>query len=79
LQAELSNTEECSSAAKIAQCRTLTRTTTIYGGALIKRTDPNGLVMEWKLDGFGRLALEKRPDGTETVVTLSRAKDGGGA
>jgi RHS repeat-associated protein len=32
-------------------------------------------VTEWKLDGFGRLALEKRPDGTETVVTLARTKD----
>ncbi|HYO61933.1 MAG TPA: type IV secretion protein Rhs, partial [Actinomycetota bacterium] len=151
---QLQTQKECSSAAKLSQCRTLTRTTTIYGevetesmetddgsaetkrkvtytrgdfgnvtgitaedgfghvrsstltyepegifpashtnaeeqtsftefdarfGALTKRTDPNGLATEWKLDGVGRLALEKRPDGTETVVTLSRAKDGGGA
>ncbi|HLM74851.1 MAG TPA: type IV secretion protein Rhs, partial [Polyangiaceae bacterium] len=151
---QLQTQKECSSASKLAQCRTLTRTTTIYGevetesietddgspetkrkityargsygnitgitaedgfghvrsstltyepegifpashlnaaghtsfiefdarfGALTKRTDPNGLVTERKFDGFGRLALEKRPDGTETSITLSRTKDGGGA
>jgi RHS repeat-associated protein len=149
---QLQSQKECSSAAGISQCRTLTRTTTIYGevetestasddgipdvqlttvyardafgnlegitsndafghhrassatyepegiypatltnaadqvsiraydaalGVLIQETDPNQLVTTWAFDGFGRLALEKRPDGTQTAVTLSRAKDGG--
>ncbi len=34
---------------------------------------------ERTVDRFGRLALEKRPDGTETSITLSRAKDASGA
>jgi RHS repeat-associated protein len=149
---QLQTQKECSSEAKISQCRTLTRTTTIYGeveteavetddgspetklhvtyvrddfgnitaitaddafehhrsstityepegifpfkhvnaaghtsftefdaglGALTKWTDPNGLVTEWRYDAFGRLGLEKRPDGSHTTFTLSRAKDGG--
>jgi YD repeat-containing protein len=149
---QLQSQKECSSAAKMSQCRTLTRTTTIYGevetesmetddgsaetkrkvtytrgdfgnitgitaengfghvrsstftyepegifpdshinaenhtsilefdarfGALSKRTDPNRLVAEWKFDGFGRLALEQRPDGTHTSITHSRTKDSG--
>ena len=149
---QLHTQKECSSAAKLSQCRTLTRTTTIYGeveteametddgstetkrkvtfargafgnvtgitaedgfghvrsstftyepegifpnshknaeghtsftdfnarfGALAKRADPNGLVTEWKLDSFGRLALEKRSDGTHTSITHSRTNDGG--
>jgi RHS repeat-associated protein len=149
---QLQTQKECSSAAMISKCRTLTRTTTIYGevetesmetddgspetklnvtytrddfgnvtgittddafghhrtatityepegifpfehvngaghtsstefdprlGTLTKWTDPNGLVTEWRYDGFGRLRLEKRPDGTQTSITLSRTKDGG--
>ncbi|WP_437480466.1 RHS repeat-associated core domain-containing protein [Sorangium sp. So ce1014] len=46
-------------------------------GVLLKRVDPNQLVTEWKYDGFGRLGIETRPDGTTTTVTLSRTKDGG--
>ncbi|XXT19469.1 RHS repeat-associated core domain-containing protein [Sorangium sp. So ce429] len=46
-------------------------------GVLVKRVDPNGLVTEWRHDGFGRLGLELRPDGTQTAIALSRAKDGG--
>jgi YD repeat-containing protein len=46
-------------------------------GVLTKVTDPNGLVTEWKHDGFRRLGLEIRPDGSETSITLSRSKDGG--
>ncbi|WP_437668820.1 RHS repeat-associated core domain-containing protein [Sorangium sp. So ce131] len=48
-------------------------------GALVRLEDPNGLVTEWKHDGFGRLGLEMRPDGTQTTVALSRTKDGGPA
>ncbi len=48
-------------------------------GVLTRHTDPNGLVTEWKYDGFGRLGLERRPDGTTTSITLSRTKDGGPA
>ncbi|WP_437674122.1 RHS repeat domain-containing protein [Sorangium sp. So ce131] len=48
-------------------------------GVLVRREDPNGLVTEWRHDGFGRLGLEMRPDGTQTTVALSRTKDGGPA
>ena len=149
---QLQSQKECSSAAMLSPCRTLTRTTTVFGevdteaiatddgspetklnavytrddygnitgvtaddayghhrvttvvmdaeglfpeehinaaghhsftdydpglGVLLRHTDPNGLVTEWKHDGFGRLGLESRPDGTTTTVTLSRTKDGG--
>ncbi|XXT17007.1 RHS repeat-associated core domain-containing protein [Sorangium sp. So ce429] len=148
---QLEAQEECSAAAGMSQCRTLTRTTTIYGevetestesddglpdtkltliyarddfgnitgvtaeddfghrrasstaydeegifpekyvnaarhttlvefddalGVLLKRVDPNQLVTTWAYDGFGRLGVERRPDGTTTTVTLSRTKDG---
>ncbi|XXU81017.1 RHS repeat-associated core domain-containing protein [Sorangium sp. So ce1151] len=46
-------------------------------GVLLKRVDPNQLVTTWAYDGFGRLGVERRPDGTTTTVTLSRTKDGG--
>ncbi|XXT16045.1 RHS repeat-associated core domain-containing protein [Sorangium sp. So ce429] len=149
---QLETQKECSAAAGSSQCRTLTRTTTIYGevetdstesdgglpdtkltltyarddfgnitgvtaedafghhrasstaydeegifpekyvnsarhttlvefddalGVLLKRVDPNQLVTTWVHDGFGRLGVERRPDGTTTTVTLSRTKDGG--
>ncbi|WP_437962692.1 RHS repeat-associated core domain-containing protein (plasmid) [Sorangium sp. So ce119] len=149
---QLETQKECSAAAGISQCRTLTRTTTIHGevdtestesddglpdtklkltytrddfgnitgvtaedafdhrrtsstdlddegmfpesyvnaaghttiveydgalGVLLKRVDPNQLVTEWQVDGFGRLGVEMRPDGTTTTVALSRSKDGG--
>ncbi|WP_437874700.1 RHS repeat-associated core domain-containing protein [Sorangium sp. So ce513] len=45
-------------------------------GVLLKQVDPNQLVTTWAHDGFGRLGIETRPDGT-TTVTLSRTKDGG--
>ncbi|KYF61036.1 type IV secretion protein Rhs [Sorangium cellulosum] len=149
---QLQTEKECSAAAGLSQCRTLTRTTTVHGeidtesidsdegipdtkldvvvtrdafgnvtgvtaddafghhrswsttydpegmypethvdaaghttrmehdaghGALLEREDPNGLVTEWRYDGFGRLGLEIRPDGTQTTVALSRTRDGG--
>ncbi|WP_437631954.1 RHS repeat-associated core domain-containing protein [Sorangium sp. So ce854] len=149
---QLETQEECSAAAGMSQCRSLTRTTTIYGevetestesddglpdtklkltyarddfgnitgvtaedafghkrtsstdfdeeglfpekyvnaaghttlvefddalGVLLKQVDPNQLVTTWAHDGFGRLGIETRPDGTTTTVTLSRTKDGG--
>ncbi|XXY22128.1 RHS repeat-associated core domain-containing protein [Sorangium sp. So ce216] len=46
-------------------------------GVLLKRVDPNQLVTTWAYDGFGRLGVERRPDGTTTTVALSRTKDGG--
>jgi YD repeat-containing protein len=48
-------------------------------GVLGKLTDPNKLVTKRIFDGLGRLAVEKRPDGTETTVALSRTKGGGPA
>ncbi|WP_437620613.1 RHS repeat-associated core domain-containing protein [Sorangium sp. So ce1151] len=149
---QLETQKECSAAAGMSQCRTLTRTTTIYGevetestesddglpdtkltltyarddfgnitgvtaedafghqrtsstaydeegifpekyvnsarhttlvdfddalGVLLKQVDPNQLVTTWAHDGFGRLGVERRPDGTTTTVSLSRTKDGG--
>jgi RHS repeat-associated protein len=35
-------------------------------GKVTQLTGPNGLVTEWKYDGFGRKVLEKRADGTGT-------------
>jgi RHS repeat-associated protein len=147
---QLQRQHECSSAATLTQCRTLTRTTTIFGevesetlasddglpdtqlstvfardafgnitgvtrddafghhrassavyepegifprtltnaeghvtiqeydaglGVLLEETDPNQLVTTWAYDGFGRLAREKRPDGTETAITWSRSRE----
>ncbi|WP_437813338.1 RHS repeat-associated core domain-containing protein [Sorangium sp. So ce1078] len=46
-------------------------------GVLAERVDPNGLVTEWRYDGFGRLGLEIRPDGTQTTMALARTQDGG--
>ncbi|WP_437731191.1 RHS repeat-associated core domain-containing protein [Sorangium sp. So ce1335] len=46
-------------------------------GVLLKRVDPNQRVTAWLYDGFGRLGVERRPDGTATTVALSRTKDGG--
>ncbi len=43
-------------------------------GALTKETDPNGLVTEWKTDGFGRLMSEIRPDGSSTTITRTRER-----
>ncbi|WP_437732665.1 RHS repeat-associated core domain-containing protein [Sorangium sp. So ce1335] len=46
-------------------------------GVLLKRVDPNQRVTAWLYDGFGRLGVERRPDGTTTAIALSRTKDGG--
>ncbi|MFO0589031.1 MAG: RHS repeat-associated core domain-containing protein [Polyangiaceae bacterium] len=46
-------------------------------GLLTSYTDPNGLVTRWNHDGFGRLTKETHPDGTTTILTLTRTKDGG--
>ncbi|CAN97847.1 hypothetical carbohydrate-binding protein, Rhs family [Sorangium cellulosum So ce56] len=149
---QLETQKECSAAAGMSQCRTLTRTTTIHGevetestesddglpdtklkltyarddfgnitgvtaedafghkrtsstdfdeqgmfpekhvnaaghatlvefddalGVLLKWVDPNQLVTTWAHDGFGRLGVERRPDGTTTAVSLARSKEGG--
>jgi RHS repeat-associated protein len=39
--------------------------------------DPNGLVVQWAHDGFGRVTEELRPDGTTTTTKIERDKDGG--
>jgi RHS repeat-associated protein len=46
-------------------------------GVVTGSVDVNGLVTQRAYDGFGRLAEEIRPDGTWTVVSVSRTKDGG--
>jgi RHS repeat-associated protein len=46
-------------------------------GVMLSLVDENQLTTTWKYDGFGRRILETRPDLTETVRTLVRAKDGG--
>jgi hypothetical protein len=43
-------------------------------GVLKKETDPNGLITERKIAGFGRLTLEARPDGSSTTITRTREK-----
>ncbi|MEZ4297502.1 MAG: RHS repeat-associated core domain-containing protein [Polyangiaceae bacterium] len=48
-------------------------------GVVTRITDPNGLVTEHRVDGFGRLGVEKHPDGTETTFSVTRTKDGGPA
>ncbi|MDC3984391.1 FG-GAP-like repeat-containing protein [Polyangium jinanense] len=45
-------------------------------GMPIRETDPNGLSTEWSHDSLGRLQHEKRPDGSETWMDLSRGPDG---
>ena len=35
-------------------------------GAPMRVTDPNGLTTSWETDGFGRVTVERRPDGNET-------------
>ncbi|MEZ4310025.1 MAG: hypothetical protein R3F14_18450 [Polyangiaceae bacterium] len=46
-------------------------------GVVKRITDPNGLVTEHVADSFGRLGVEKHPDGTTTTFTVTRTKDGG--
>ncbi|MEZ4298873.1 MAG: RHS repeat-associated core domain-containing protein [Polyangiaceae bacterium] len=46
-------------------------------GVVKRITDPNGLVTEHVADSFGRLGVEKHPDGTETTFTVARTSDGG--
>jgi YD repeat-containing protein len=46
-------------------------------GVPTSAVDPNGLVTRWQHDGFGRIVVEHRPDGTTTRTTLDRDKHGG--
>ncbi|HEX9706103.1 MAG TPA: RHS repeat-associated core domain-containing protein [Steroidobacteraceae bacterium] len=39
-------------------------------------TDPNGMVLRWNYDTFGRLAQEIQPDGTSTLWTRESCKSG---
>ena len=41
--------------------------------------DPNGLVVQWAHDGFGRVTEELRPDGTTTTTRIDRDEHGGPA
>jgi RHS repeat-associated protein len=45
-------------------------------GNALSFTDPNGLVTRWSYDAFGRPALERQPDGTETRWTRESCKAG---
>src|SRR5262249_52467213 len=38
--------------------------------------DPNGLIAKRRVDGFGRVVEEHRPDGVVTTQSFWRAKDG---
>ncbi|MBK9261560.1 MAG: VCBS repeat-containing protein [Polyangiaceae bacterium] len=46
-------------------------------GAPLAGIDPNGRVTQWAYDEYGRVTLEKRPDGTETATIVTRTQDGG--
>ena len=41
-------------------------------GAILTRTDANGLSVSYQYDGFGRRVGETRPDGTSSSVTYTR-------
>ncbi|MDI3282659.1 RHS repeat-associated core domain-containing protein [Polyangium sp. 15x6] len=41
-------------------------------GAPLTVIDPNGRATQWALDGFGRVAKEKKPGGVETTTTILR-------
>lgn len=46
-------------------------------GRPVAAIDPNGRITQWAFDEYGRVILEKRPDGTETSTTVTRTQDGG--
>ncbi len=46
-------------------------------GVKTASVDPNGLLTQWAHDGFGRVTEEIRPDGTWTLSSLARVKQGG--
>jgi RHS repeat-associated protein len=45
-------------------------------GLPLSMTDPNGSVVNWNYDAFGRLTQETQPDNTRTVWTLEACKGG---
>src|SRR6185369_15850922 len=55
---------------------TLTRFSREHG-VIAAAVDPNGLATRWRHDAFGQLVEERRPDGTKTLVHVTRSKDGG--
>ncbi|MDI1433322.1 FG-GAP-like repeat-containing protein [Polyangium sorediatum] len=46
-------------------------------GVELSMRDPNALVTKWRVEGFGRVVEEHRPDGVVSTRSLTRAKDGG--
>jgi RHS repeat-associated protein len=45
-------------------------------GLPLTMTDPNGSVVRWRYDNYGRLAQETQPDGTSTVWSLESCEAG---
>ncbi len=45
-------------------------------GLPLTMTDPNGSVVRWRYDNFGRLAQETQPDGTSTAWSLETCQAG---
>ncbi len=46
-------------------------------GVFAAAVDPNGLATRWRHDAFGAVVEERRPDGTKTLTSVTRSKDGG--
>jgi RHS repeat-associated protein len=54
-----------------ALSQTTTKTWNYAFGRQASETDPNGIIVSWLYDDFGRMTRENRPDGTATTRTFN--------